>query len=63
MMQALMELFSFPTQAGGGGPLQKEELQAGVDVANSVAQQYQLSKFPLSMELRIPLSLDLAEFV
>ncbi|XP_053128011.1 ras GTPase-activating-like protein IQGAP1 isoform X2 [Hemicordylus capensis] len=28
-------------EAGGSGPLQKEELQAGVDLANSAAQQYQ----------------------
>ncbi|XP_034986900.1 ras GTPase-activating-like protein IQGAP1 [Zootoca vivipara] len=28
-------------EAGRGGPLQKEELQAGVDVANGMAQQYQ----------------------
>lgn len=31
-------------QIGGGGPLQKEDLQAGVDVANSAAQQFQQSK-------------------
>ncbi|XP_060116396.1 ras GTPase-activating-like protein IQGAP1 [Heteronotia binoei] len=28
-------------EVGGGGPLQKEDLQAGVDMANRMAQQYQ----------------------
>lgn len=35
--------FFFP-QAGLTGPLQKEELQLGVDAANRAAQQYQQSK-------------------
>lgn len=34
----------FFSQAGLTGPLQKEELQLGVDAANSAAQQYQRSK-------------------
>lgn len=36
--------FCFFLQAGLTGPLQKEELQLGVDAANRAAQQYQQSK-------------------
>lgn len=32
------------SQAGLTGPMQKEELQLGVDAANRAAQQYQQSK-------------------
>lgn len=34
------------SQGGQADPLQKEELQSGVDAANSAAQQYQRSKRP-----------------
>lgn len=39
-----LTLVSFFLQAGLTGPLQKEELQLGVDAANRAAQQYQQSK-------------------
>lgn len=39
-----LTLVSFFSQAGLTGPLQKEELQLGVDAANRAAQQYQQSK-------------------
>ena len=38
-----INVLCFP-QGGQAGPLQKEELQSGVDAANSAAQQYQRSK-------------------
>lgn len=41
-----INVLCFP-QSGQADPLQKEELQAGVDAANSAAQQYQRSKGPL----------------
>lgn len=36
------------SQGGQAEALQKEELQSGVDAANTAAQQYQRSKSPLS---------------
>ena len=36
------------SQGGQAEPLQKEELQSGVDAANTAAQQYQRSKSPLN---------------
>ena len=36
------------SQGGQAEPLQKEELQSGVDAANTAAQEYQRSKSPLS---------------
>lgn len=35
------------SQGGQADPLQKEELQCGVDAANGAAQQYQRSTGPL----------------